>query len=81
MTILEKKVLRPLGQRRERVFVGGPVDRIMPVSPYAGGMTAIRRWLSESDATEIDRVDNFRILKGFQAHPSFWCCFDNVVAG
>ena len=33
-----------------------------------------------SDATGMNRVDNFRIPKGFQTHPSFWCCFNNVVA-
>ena len=48
----------------------------MPVSPYAGGIKAIRRWLSEDG---IDRVDNFRILQGFQTHPSFWCRFNTVV--
>ena len=50
----------------------------MAVSPNAGGITAISRGRARSDATGIDRVNNFRILKGFQTHPSFWCRFNNV---
>ena len=36
----------------------------------------ISPWLSEDG---IDRVDNFRILKGFPTHSSFWNHFNNVV--